>query len=60
MAGGLIGISAQASPSSTNTLSPAALIAMLAGCSATSNAPQQSEKEDVERGVEQTPDGEKI
>jgi hypothetical protein len=37
-----------------------ALIAMLAGCSASSNAPQQSEKEDVERGVEQTPDGEKI
>ena len=37
-----------------------ALIAMLAGCSASSNAPQQSEKEDVERGVEQPPDGEKI
>jgi hypothetical protein len=37
-----------------------ATAAMLAGCSGASNAPQQGEKEDVEKGVEQTPDGEKI
>jgi hypothetical protein len=35
-------------------------IAMLAGCSEALNAPQRGEKENIEKGVEQTPDGEKI
>ena len=37
-----------------------ASIAMLVGCSGASNAPQHGEKEDVEKDVEQTPDGEEI
>ena len=34
--------------------------AMLAGCLGKSNAPAQGEKEDVERAVEETPNGQKI
>lgn len=34
--------------------------AMFVGCAGASNAPQQGEKEDVERATEETPDGEKI
>jgi hypothetical protein len=35
------------------------LLAM-AGCSQTSSAPEQGEKEDVEQAVEETPDGQKV
>lgn len=41
-------------------LSLVTMAALLAGCSQAAAPPTQGEKEDVERGTEQTPDGEKI